>query len=96
MQLRTQFVQVSKQASELEIKLNNLLILSPQMISRPHGGSHDWVQQTPRSFKIVVLDIPQIISRPRRRSHDWVRQTLESFDITILEFINKHMIQTKF
>jgi hypothetical protein len=36
---------------------NNLLILNPQMIYRPHGGSHDWVWQTPRIFKITVLDI---------------------------------------
>jgi hypothetical protein len=27
------------------------------MISRLHGGSHDWVRQTPRSFEITVLDI---------------------------------------
>jgi hypothetical protein len=36
---------------------NNLLILNPQMISRPHGGLHDWLWQTPRSFKITILDI---------------------------------------
>jgi hypothetical protein len=57
MQIRAQFVQVSKHASEKAIKFNNLLILNPQMISRPRGGSHDWVQQTPRSFEITVLDI---------------------------------------
>jgi hypothetical protein len=36
---------------------NNLLILSPQMISRLRGGSHDWVRQTSWSFKIIILDI---------------------------------------
>jgi hypothetical protein len=41
MQLRTQFVQVSKQASEYAIKFDNLHILSPQVISRPHEGLHD-------------------------------------------------------
>jgi hypothetical protein len=47
MQLRAQFVQVSKHASEYAIKFNNLLILSHQMISRLRGGLHDWVRQTP-------------------------------------------------
>jgi hypothetical protein len=56
------------------------------VISKPHGGSHDWVRQTPRSFETTVLDIPQMTSRPRRGSHDWVRQTPRSFEITILEF----------
>jgi hypothetical protein len=64
----------------------NLLILSPQVISRPRGGSHDWVWQTPRSFETTVLDIPQMISRPRGESHDWVQQIPRSFEITILEF----------
>jgi hypothetical protein len=36
---------------------NNLLILSPQMISTQRKGSHDWVRQTPQSFEITVLDI---------------------------------------
>jgi hypothetical protein len=96
MQLRTQFVQVSKQASEYAIKFNNLLILSPQATSIPRGGSHDWVRQTPRSFEITVLDISQMISRPRGGSHDWVWQTPQSFEITLLEFISKHRIQTEF
>jgi hypothetical protein len=26
------------------------------MISRQHGGSHDWVRQTPQSFKITILE----------------------------------------
>jgi hypothetical protein len=26
------------------------------MNSRPHGGSHDWVWQTPRSFEITILE----------------------------------------
>jgi hypothetical protein len=26
------------------------------MTSRPHGGSHDWVRQTPRSFEITILE----------------------------------------
>jgi hypothetical protein len=45
------------------------------MISRPRGGSHDWVRQTPRSFEITVLGIPQMISRPRGGSHDCIQQT---------------------
>jgi hypothetical protein len=65
----------------------NLLILCPQVIPRPQGGSHDWVRQTPRSFKTTVLDIPQMTSRPHRESHDWVQQTPRSFEITILEFL---------
>jgi hypothetical protein len=56
MQLRTQFVQVSKHASEQVIKFNNLLILNPQIISRQCGGSHDWLQQTPKSFEITVFE----------------------------------------
>jgi 2-C-methyl-D-erythritol 4-phosphate cytidylyltransferase len=75
---------------------SNLLILSPQVISRPRGGSHNWVQQTPQSFETTILDIPQIISTPRGGSHDWVQQTPQSFEITILESITKHRIQTKF
>jgi hypothetical protein len=59
--------------------LHNLLILSPQLISRPCGRSHDWVRQTPRSFKTTVLDISQIISIPRGGSHDWVRQTPRAY-----------------
>jgi hypothetical protein len=66
------------------------------MISRPRGGSHDWVRQTPRSFEITVLGIPQMISRSRKRSYDWVQQTPQSFGITIFEFIIKHRIQTEF
>jgi hypothetical protein len=66
------------------------------VISRPRGGSHDWVRQTPWSFETTVLDIPQMTSRPRGGSHDWVRQTPRSFEITILESINKHRIQTEF
>jgi hypothetical protein len=66
------------------------------MISRPHGGPHDWVWQTPRSFETTILDIPQLTSRPRRESHDWVRQTPRSFKITILESIIKQRIQTEF
>jgi hypothetical protein len=57
MQLRSQFVQVSKHSREEPIKFNNLLILSYQMISRPCRGSYDWVRQTPQSFKITILDI---------------------------------------
>jgi hypothetical protein len=60
--------------------------LSPQVISRPRRGSHDWVWQTPQSFEITVLDIPQMISRPRGESHDRVQKTLRSFEIIILEF----------
>jgi hypothetical protein len=66
------------------------------VISRPRGGSHDWVQQTPRSFEITVLNIPQMISRPHGGSHDWVQQTARSFEITILKFIIKHRLQTEF
>jgi hypothetical protein len=73
-----------------------LLILGPQVIFRLHGGSHDWVRQTPRSFDTTILDIPQMTSRPRGGSHDWVRQTPQSFKITILESILKHIIQTEF
>jgi hypothetical protein len=29
----------------------------PQIISRPHGVSHDWVQQTSRSFEIIVWNL---------------------------------------
>jgi hypothetical protein len=64
----------------------NLLILSPQVISNPRGGSHDCVRQTPWSFETTVLDIPQMTSRPHRGSHDWVQQTPQSFKITVLEF----------
>jgi hypothetical protein len=64
---------------------SNLLILSPQVISRPRGGSHDWVRQTPRSFETTILDIPQMTSKPRGGSHNWVRQTPQSFEITVLE-----------
>jgi hypothetical protein len=42
-QLRAQFVQMSKHASEKATKFNNLLILNPQMTSGPRGGLHDWV-----------------------------------------------------
>jgi hypothetical protein len=35
-----------------------LLILGPQLISIPRKGSHDWIRQTPRSFKTTVLGIP--------------------------------------
>jgi hypothetical protein len=73
-----------------------LLILSPQVIYRLRGGSHDWVRQTPQSFETTVLDIPQMTSRPRGGSHDWVQQTPRSFEITILEYIIKHRIQTEF
>jgi hypothetical protein len=73
-----------------------LLILGPQVISRPRRGSHDWVRQTPQSFETTVLDIPQMTSRPRGGSHDWVRQTPRSFEMTILEYIIKHRIQTEF
>jgi hypothetical protein len=66
------------------------------VISRPRGGSHDFVRQTPRSFETDVLDIPQMTSRPRGGSHDWVRQTLQSFKIIILESIIKHIIQIEF
>jgi hypothetical protein len=81
---------VNKQLSSI------LLVLSPQVISRPHGGSHDWVLQTPWSFETTVLDIPQMISKPCGGSHNLVRQTPRSFEITILESIIKHRIQTKF
>jgi hypothetical protein len=66
---------------------SSLLILGPQVISIPHGGSHDWLRQTPRSFKTTVLDIPQMTFRPRGGSHDWVRQTPRSFKITVLEYL---------
>jgi hypothetical protein len=75
---------------------SNLLILSPQVISRPRGGSHDWVRQIPRSFEINILDIPQITSRPREGSHEWVRRAPRSFEITILECNIEHKIQTEF
>jgi hypothetical protein len=26
------------------------------MTSRPRGGSHDWVRQTPQSFEITILE----------------------------------------
>jgi hypothetical protein len=48
----------------------NLLILSPQVISRLRVGLHDWVQQTPQSFETTILDIPQMTSRPHEGSHD--------------------------
>jgi hypothetical protein len=66
------------------------------VISRPRGGSHDWVRQIPQSVETTVLDINQMTSRPHGGSHDWVRQTPRSFEITILESIIKHRIQTKF
>jgi hypothetical protein len=66
------------------------------MISRPHGGSHDWVRQTLWSFKITVLDIPQITSRPCGGSHDWVRPTPRSFRNTVLESNMKHKVETEF
>jgi hypothetical protein len=66
------------------------------VISTPHGGSHDWVQQTPQSFETTILDIHQMTSKLRRGSHDWVRQTPPSFEITILEYIIKHIIQSEF
>jgi Ser-tRNA(Ala) deacylase AlaX len=28
----------------------------PQMTSKPCGGSHDWVRQTPQSFEITILE----------------------------------------
>jgi hypothetical protein len=31
------------------------------------------IRQTPRSFKITILDIPQMTSRLRGGSHEWVR-----------------------
>jgi hypothetical protein len=71
MQLRTQFVQVSKQASDKQLS-SILLILGHQVISKPCGGSYDWVRKTPRSFETTVLDISQITSSPRGGSHDWV------------------------
>jgi hypothetical protein len=55
------------------------------MTSRLCGGSHDWIRQTPRSFKTTVLDIPKMISISRGGSHDWVRQTPQSFEMIILE-----------
>jgi hypothetical protein len=73
-----------------------LLILGFQVISRPRGGLHDWVRQTPRSFKTTVLDIPQMTSRSRGGSHDLVRQIPQSFEITILKSIIKHRIQIEF
>jgi hypothetical protein len=73
-----------------------LLILGPQVISRPREGSHNWVRQTPRSFETTILGIPQMTSRPRGGSHDWIWQTPQSFEITILESIIKHRIQTEF
>jgi hypothetical protein len=66
------------------------------VISRPRGGSHDWVRQIPQSFETIVLDIPQMTYRPCGGSHDWVRQTPRSFEVTILESIIKHRIQTEF
>jgi hypothetical protein len=50
------------------------------MISRPRGGSYDWVRQTPHSFEITVLDIifPQVIF------------------VTVLEFFIKRKVQTEF
>jgi hypothetical protein len=72
------------------------LILGPQVISRPRGGLHNWVRQTPQSFETTVLDTPQMTSRLRGGSHDWVRQTSWSFEITTLESIIKHRIQTEF
>jgi hypothetical protein len=65
---------------------SNLLILSPQVITRLREGSHDWVRQTPRSFETTVLDIPQMTSRLRGGLHDWVRPTPRSFKITVLEY----------
>jgi hypothetical protein len=47
------------------------------MTSRLHGGSRDWVRQTPQNFEITVLDIFQMISIPREVSHDWVQQTTQ-------------------
>jgi Tfp pilus assembly protein PilP len=73
-----------------------LLILSPQVISRPREESHNWVRQTPRSFKTTVLDIPQMTSKSRGGLRDWVRQTRRSFEITILKSNMKHKIQTEF
>jgi hypothetical protein len=65
---------------------SNLLIISPQVISRPRGGLHDWVKQTPRSFETTVLDIPQIASKQHGGLQDWVQQTPQSIEITVLEF----------
>jgi hypothetical protein len=50
------------------------------MISRPCGELLDWVQQTPQSFEITVLDIifPQVIF------------------VTVLEFFIKHKVYTEF
>jgi 2-C-methyl-D-erythritol 4-phosphate cytidylyltransferase len=65
---------------------SNLLILSPQVISRSSGGSYNWVRQTPQSFETTVLDIHQMTCKPRGGSHDWVWQTPQSFEITVLEY----------
>jgi hypothetical protein len=62
------------------------------VISRPRGGSHDWLRQTLQSFETTVFDISQMTSRPRGGSHDWVRQTPQRFEIVILESIIKHII----
>jgi hypothetical protein len=67
-----------------------LLILGPQVISRPRGGLHNWVRQTPWSFETPILNISQMTSTLRRGSHDWVQKTPRSFEVTILESIIKH------
>jgi hypothetical protein len=36
-------------------ELRDHLLDIPQMTSRPHRGLHDWVRQTPWSFKIIIL-----------------------------------------
>jgi phenylpropionate dioxygenase-like ring-hydroxylating dioxygenase large terminal subunit len=65
---------------------SNLLILSPQVISTPRGGSHDWVRQTPQSFETTVLNISQMTYRPRGELHNWIWQTHQRFEITILKY----------
>jgi hypothetical protein len=77
---------------------NNLLILNPQVISRPRGGSHDWVWQNTSELQDHHIGhyFPQMIYRLHGGSHNWVRQTPRSFEITVLECFIKHKAQTEF
>jgi hypothetical protein len=41
---------------EIKIRVLQKVLDIPQMVSRPCRGSHDWVQKTPRSFEIIILE----------------------------------------
>jgi hypothetical protein len=67
------------------------------MISRPRGGSHDWVWQIPQSFEITVLDIIFLKwSLDHMEGHTTkYGKHLELQDHRIRIFI-KHKVQTEF